>query len=282
MLKKAGAADFLGRFREIVSDPLNLLIDRHPLAGCIENDLVYLHNGHQVPFRGPYAYYEGFSNILVINRGVHEPLEEYVFQELLKILPETPTMIELGAYWGHYSMWLKQARPQASVCLVEPEIENLEVGCLNFDRHGYDGYFVNAFVGNGHFVVDEYLEESGVDHLDILHSDIQGYELEMLEGSSISLAQHKIDYALISTHSQQLHMGTLAKLKDFDYRIEVSSDFENETTSFDGFVLASSPSIKAVFNNEFLPHGRLEIAKSSPKKLLSKVAEFIKPAGALH
>jgi hypothetical protein len=40
----------------------------------------------------------------VLNRGVHEPLEEFVFQEVLKRLPEACAMIELGAYWGHYSM----------------------------------------------------------------------------------------------------------------------------------------------------------------------------------
>jgi hypothetical protein len=43
----------------------------------------------------------------VLNRGVHEPLEEYVFQELLKNLPKTPLMIELGAYCGHYSMLVR-------------------------------------------------------------------------------------------------------------------------------------------------------------------------------
>jgi hypothetical protein len=30
---KADADNFLGRYREIISDPLNLAIKRHPLAG---------------------------------------------------------------------------------------------------------------------------------------------------------------------------------------------------------------------------------------------------------
>jgi hypothetical protein len=37
-------------------------------------------------------------------------------------------MIELGAYWAHYSMWLKLVHPDASVHLVEPELANLQVG----------------------------------------------------------------------------------------------------------------------------------------------------------
>ncbi len=51
-MPKAAAADFLGRFREIVSDPLNLLIKRHPEAGIVNGRYVTLHNGLQVPYKG--------------------------------------------------------------------------------------------------------------------------------------------------------------------------------------------------------------------------------------
>ena len=98
---KADAADFLGRFREVISDPLNLLIERVPLAGIVEQNEVYLHNGNRVPIVGDGAYYGPFSQLLVINRGVHEPVEEYVFQELVKTLPVAPSMVELGAYWSN-------------------------------------------------------------------------------------------------------------------------------------------------------------------------------------
>jgi hypothetical protein len=57
MQAKADATDFLGRFREIVSDPLNLLIKRHPLAGTVSDGFVYLHNGNRVSLSGPYAYF---------------------------------------------------------------------------------------------------------------------------------------------------------------------------------------------------------------------------------
>ena len=67
-IPKAGASDFLGRFREIISDPLNLLIERDARSGVVEDDLVYLHNGNRVAVRGPLAYYDGFSDILIINR----------------------------------------------------------------------------------------------------------------------------------------------------------------------------------------------------------------------
>lgn len=42
MTLKAASGDLNGRFREIVSDPLNLLIERHENAGFLEEGLVCL------------------------------------------------------------------------------------------------------------------------------------------------------------------------------------------------------------------------------------------------
>ena len=65
MIPKPGPDDFEGRFRNIIADPLNLLIRRHPLAGMVEEGKVVLHNGNRVPVDGPLAYYEDFSRIFV-------------------------------------------------------------------------------------------------------------------------------------------------------------------------------------------------------------------------
>lgn len=53
-------------------------------------------NGLKVPVSGPYAYCEDFSSILMLNRCVHEPLEELVFLQILKRLHEAPVMLEPG------------------------------------------------------------------------------------------------------------------------------------------------------------------------------------------
>lgn len=271
---KAAGPDFAGRWREIVSDPLNLLIEKHPLAGFVRDNMVFLHNGNRVPVEGPGSYYGGFSQILIYNRGVHEPLEEYVFQELIKALPESPSMLELGAYWGHYSMWLKNRRPTASVHLIEPVSQNINAGIANFKFNNFSGEFIQAFVGKGHFAVDAYLQAKGIAKLDILHADIQGFEVEMLDDCTQSLQQQSIDYIFISTHSQQLHNEVLRRLKIFNYRVEVSSDFDHQTTSFDGFIFASSPIKEKVFSN-FKPLGRVDIAESSPTDLVLELAKSL-------
>lgn len=274
---KAMPDDLTGRFREIISDPLNLLIERVPQAGTVRAGTVCLHNGHWVPLSGEGSYYGDFSQILMLNRGVHEPLEEYVFQEVLKALPAAPAMLELGAYWGHYSMWLKLGRPQGSTILVEPDRTALAAGRANFASNGYEGEFIAAMVGQGAFEVDAFLRSRSLPHLDILHSDIQGYEAQMLAGAAGTLTGTKVDYLFVSTHSQALHRHVIGTLVAHGYRVEVSSDFENETTSFDGFVFASSPRKAPVFKG-FAPLGRQEIVTSDAARLLASLQSATAPA----
>lgn len=275
---KAASTDFTGRFREIISDPLNIFIERCEKAGFIDDTHIYLHNGLKVPASGPNAYYGNFTHILAFNRGVHEPLEEFAFQEVLKIVGANPVMLELGAYWGHYSMWLKHARPFADVHLVEPEATHLRAGYENFRLNGFDGRFTQAFVGGGEdFSVDAYLREMSLQKIDILHADIQGYELEMFDGCIESLKYCRMDFIFVSTHSQQLHTECISLLSAANYRVEIEADFENDTTSYDGFIFASSPNVSKVFEG-FQPLSRVEIACASPEILyryIAKVAEFV-------
>ena len=267
---KAAESDFLGRFREVISDPLNLLIERVPQAGIIEGNEVYLHNGNRVPVSGAGAYYGPFSQLLVINRGVHEPLEEYVFQEVLKGLPASPQMIELGSYWAHYSMWLKKERSKATVIMIEPDSDNLTVGRANFSRNGFHGEFIQAAVAKGNWELDPFLNSRGISHVNIPHVDIQGYEAELLDGGRDTLNSGLVDYLFVSTHSQVLHQRIIGELAEFGYRVEVSSDFDNETTSFDGFVFASSQHAKQIFS-EFTYAGRTKIAASRSDYLVQAV-----------
>ena len=106
------------------------------------------------------------------------------------------------------------------------------------------------------------------------HSDIQGYELEMLEGATRSLAEQRVTYVFVSTHSQQLHHSVVKRLLDSGYRVEVSSDFDSETTSFDGFVFASNPSVRPVFT-QFNPLNRLQILQSTPSQQVQYIANVV-------
>lgn len=273
--RREAGGDLPERFRDIVSDPLNLLIPRHPKAGTVEDGLVYLHNGLRAHAAGEHAYFGRFSEILVINRGVHEPLEEYVFQTLLRRIGAKPVMLELGAYWGHYSMWLKLLRPDSMVILVEPDAVNLAAGRSNFQVNGMTGEFVQAIVGEGQLELDSYLRSRTVNRLDILHADIDGHELPMLHGATEALASHRIDYIFISTHGDERHRAVLETLLRAGYRVEVSSDCGSETTSFDGLVFATSPAVAPLFAR-FELMGRDRIRGARPIDLLGYLNERVR------
>ena len=267
---KAGPNDFLGRFREIVSDPLNLLIKRNSNSGMIDkNGCVCLHNGNKVPVTGENSYYGDFSKVLLINRGVHEPLEEFCFQETLKkITYKKPTMIELGSYWAHYSMWFLKKFPNAECFMVEPDKKALNAGYSNFKNNNFlNGQFIHSKVSNDGFKIDLFANKKKLKKVSILHSDIQGWELEMLDGAKNFLTQQIADYIFLSTHSQKIHEEAKQKLESFGYFLEISSDFDNHTTSYDGFILATASSAKRVFKT-FRPFGRKEIASGTPTEMV--------------
>ncbi|MCV2875280.1 hypothetical protein OE810_03315 [Rhodobacteraceae bacterium XHP0102] len=253
------------------------MINRVPQSGYLDGaGNVVLHNGNKVPVRGAFAYYSGFSDILILNRGVHEPLEEFCFQTLLTRLAhysDPITMLELGAYWGHYSMWMKLAFADAEVTLVEPDPVNLAAGQHNFALNDYEGRFINDFVGNGHFSVDAHLHANTHPKLTLLHSDIQGFEVEMLQGASQSLTAKAVDYVFVSTHSNPLHEACLGLLSDYGYCIEVSSDPDTHTTSSDGFILACAHDDLRLFKS-FAPMGRLELTRLAPSEIQQRLNDI--------
>lgn len=266
ILPKAPADDFLGRFREIVSDPLNILIARDEKAGFFDSNLnVYLHNENKVPIKGKYSYYEDFSRILILNRGVHEPLEEFCFQQTISRLEsDQPIMLELGAYWAHYSMWLRRRFPKSINYLVEPDSNCLAAGVHNFELNELGkAKFYQAQVGLGKLEIDPFLAENNIQYLDILHSDIQGFEVEMLRGAKSTLEKQLVKYLFISTHSDELHDSVISLLLETGHIVEVESNFQTHSTSFDGFVFARSENALPIFSN-FKPKGRLELPTMLP------------------
>jgi len=102
-------------------------------------------------------------------------------------------------------------------------------------------------VAKGHWELDPFLKSRGISRVNILHVDIQGYEAELLDGARDTLGKALIHYLFVSTHSQALHQRITTELARFGYRVEVSSDVDNDTTSCDGFVFATSHQSEANF-----------------------------------
>jgi hypothetical protein len=244
------------RTRVVIASPDNEHIRRVPNAGQIDGSFQVMHNGLRVVL-GSY-YGEDLSELLRKNRGVHEPQEERVFQEVLPCLPQGSAMIELGAYWAFYSMWFCKEVPDARAYLVEPDPVNLEFGRRNFAANDLvNAEFTQASVGSktgtqadGSKVVcvDDFVSDHKIDQVAILHSDIQGFEVEMLEGARATLSAGKVAFCFISTHGVELHRECETQLRRFGFDV-LASIAPPESYSIDGLIVArwpTAPKISAI------------------------------------
>lgn len=227
---------FPERFIDVMSDPLNLLIPRNPDSGSVNNGFITLHNGVQVL---EYGYYGDFSEILKLNKGCHEPAEEFLFQTVLKnIKNDTPIIIELGSYWAFYTTWFLKTFPSGKGFCVEPESEGLKIGKQNAEKNNVFPTFKQGFISHAHISVPKLFQEYSLEKIDILHCDIQGYEVEMLQDAASLLQNKQIKYLFISTHSNSLHTECLNILRHYNYRIIGGADFDDETFCYDGIIVA--------------------------------------------
>ena len=80
--------------------------------------------------------------------------------------------------------------------------------------------------------------KKNINYIDILHSDIQGYEFLMLDQMNAYFEQKKINYVFISTHTDELHYQCINFLTKKDYMIICIAYFTKQTFHFDGFILA--------------------------------------------
>lgn len=252
-------AAWIERINVTLGSSDNANIDRVPNAGKIENGLLVMHNGLKVD---PLSYY-GLAplSLLIQNKGVHEPQEEYIFSKVLPHIPEKGVMLELGSYWSFYSMWFNQIVKNAQCFMIEPEYPNMRFGKKNFKRNGMNGVFYQAFIGEKSFIthkgerfvnVDDFVKDNNIGFVDLLHSDIQGFEHNMLLGAQHLFEKKKVGFVFISTHSNKIHEQCLAFLKKHDFSIIADANLD-ESFSADGIIAAKAPYVKGI--------DKLEISK---------------------
>jgi hypothetical protein len=242
--------DWSQRIALVLSSPDNKKINCVENAGEMKDGLLVMHNGIVIE---PLSYYRyPILKMLLNNRGIHEPQEEYVFQEVLKEMPVGATMIELGAYWSFYSMWFNKSIENAKNYMIEPC--NIEYGITNFEYNKLKGNFFQYYItnkpsvnedGSVNISVDSFIADNNIDFVDILHSDIQGYELLMLNGAHNLLTRRKVGYVFISTHSDELHADCERVMDEMGF-IQLCSANLGETYSQDGLLVYKNPEYKGI------------------------------------
>ncbi len=236
-------------------------IPKCPQAGQIESDpmgleVQLMHNGLKIVKD---CYHEFMTTIIRELKGHHEPQEEKVFYEVLKKIDKGGVMLEVGANWAYYSLWFHQEVKKSRNFMIEPNASKLEVGRLNFSVNGFDGDFFYGSVGKEQheetifedwdkkkylipqYSIDGFIEKNQIQKLSILHADIQGAEVEMLEGAKDALTSKNIDYLFVSTHFDSGHEDCKKLLQSFGY-ILITEHTISESYSEDGLLVYRSPS----------------------------------------
>lgn len=233
------------RIERVVASEWNRAIVRVQDAGLIKDGYQIMHNNLRV-LTGAY-YGLPIAKMLYLNKGVHEPEEEKIFGDILKLLQPGSTMLEMGAHWSFYSMWFLKSNTGGKAYMIEPEPKFLEVGKRNFLMNGLVGTFDEFFLGSHSEIskarkvisLDDYMALRGIARLEIAHADIQGFEMEMLVGAAVALNNKLIDYFFISTHTNELHANCISHLRSKGYEILYSFDLDT-ISSFDGLIVATS------------------------------------------
>jgi len=202
------------------------------------------------------------ARIIHALKGHCKPQEEKVFHEVLKHVRDDATMVELGASWAYHSLWFRKDHPNRRNFLVEPIAEKAEEGRQNFALNGCEADLTVGYVGaprfatgpfldwDGHtvdvpcIVLDEFVRAKGIDFIDVLHADIQGAELEMLEGARELFLWNRIGYVFLSTHFDR-HQPCRRFLLDAGYTLIAEHTVE-EGYAADGLIVAQGPAVRQV------------------------------------
>jgi FkbM family methyltransferase len=258
-------ADFPSRRRVLMTascrdcDPIPKVAEAGQVFEASGKRVQRMHNDVLVEADG----YCGIWMTEIIRRlhGHHEPQEERLFHEVVSRLPAGATMFELGGYWAYYSLWLKRVVPDARTIIAEPDPVNLGVGRRNFALNGQSAVFLEEAVGTAPgsmqfrcedgstrevavTSVDALMERHAVGFLDLLHADIQGAELAMLEGAAETIRRGRVRLVMVSTHHHNIsgdpltHQRCLRHLKNAGAHILCEHTIA-ESFSGDGLILAS-------------------------------------------
>jgi len=147
--------------------------------------------------------------------------------------------------------------------MVEPDPVNLEVGRRNYAINGIRGEFLQGSIGRCNspakpflcesdnqlhdvpqLCVDDLIRQKCIPRIDLLLADIQGAELEMLQGAAASIEQGLLRFVFVSTHHHVisndplLHQKCLEFIRAHNGHVLAEHNVA-ESFSGDGLIVAS-------------------------------------------
>lgn len=229
-------------------------------------------NGLLVEYGGYYG--EWMADLIRQLSGHHEPQEEWAFAHLLKRLPPGSKMIELGCFWGFYSLWFASEIADAQTVLSEPDPEHLAVAKRNFARNGLlKRAAFHRFCAGLDQQYELYIESTGQpatvegvsvsrlmamhqwEDLQLLHMDVQGAECDVIESLAADDLYRRLRFVVVSTHHYRItgdpltHERCLHGLAGLGAHI-ITEHTVDESYSGDGLIVASFSELDRDFSVE--------------------------------
>jgi FkbM family methyltransferase len=226
-------------------------------------DAQVMHNGLLVKAGGYHG--DWMAQIIRSLKGHHEPQEELVFHHILKYVRHRSLMVELGSFWAYYSLWYLREVPYSKAVCIEPDPRNMKIGQHNAQMNDLTDRIIFKEASAGRENIDKHELISDSDgsalrvpcmnmtaisalsngqQIELLHLDVQGAELEVIN-SIEDLSQNKpIRFVFASTHHQsisgssQTHSDCVSKLKALGANILIEHSVQ-ESFSGDGLIVAS-------------------------------------------
>ena len=213
----------------------------------------YMFNGLKIHYD---CYHSPWMNEIITNlKGHHEPQEELCFYYVLNLLEKNANMLELGCAWAYYSMWFKKNITDGLNICIEPNINKLNKGINNIKLNKFDlnkFVFINGFIGKNYiqqdiftdwdntkmnipqYNIEKIINSNNNLFIDVLHSDIQGAEEDMLIGAKNVF--DKVGFFIISTHGN-MHSKCIKNLISNNFHILIQHTIQ-ESVSADGLIIA--------------------------------------------
>ncbi len=254
------AGDFDGRIATAIEGARRIgTRPRRADAGSIvcdaEGEWQVMYNGLEMLRDGYFGPW--MTDLIARCDGHHEPQEELVFDQVLEHVRPGARMIELGAFWCFYcASFLAALNGEGSAIAVEPDPENVLVGLHNLRRNGVAAEVILGRIGPSRLPatplrygatleaprvnVAELMRARGWETIDILHADIQGAEIALMDDIADLLSERRIGFIFVSTHGRREQIACLEALDRAGYVLIAEHDMP-ESYAFDGLIVAREP-----------------------------------------
>ena len=147
---------------------------------------------------------------------------------------EGDVVFDVGCAEGNFSLTVSDVAQEIHMFEYDEKwIEALQrtFGRLSVESHITKGYISNVTSRNKtSLTIDDYCIQNKIDKIDMLKVDVEGAELELLEGANNMLNEHRIGNICIATYH---------KLDDFEKIKEILEDREYDVTNSEGYLLFS-------------------------------------------